>query len=94
MEREEFRKKAEKSLNLIFDKIDELEAKKAKAKESVKAEYEEKLALLRSQKANLQEKYDKLKDASDEKWQEVKEGFGNAAEVINKGVSDLLSRFK
>lgn len=50
--------------------------------------------MLRSQKANLQEKYDKLKDASDEKWEEVKEGFGNAAEVINKGVSDLLSRFK
>jgi len=94
MDREEFKKKAMQSLNEIFARIDELDAKKDKVKANVKAEYEEKLSRLKTQKANLQQKYEKLTDASEEKWEEVKDGFNNATKSLNEGFSELLSMFK
>jgi 1,2-phenylacetyl-CoA epoxidase catalytic subunit len=94
MDREEFKKKAMQSLNEIFARIDELDAKKDKVKANVKAEYEEKLSRLKTQKANLQQKYEKLTDASEEKWEEVKDGFNNATKSLNEGFSELLSLFK
>lgn len=94
MDKEEFKKKAKQSLNEIFARIDELDAKKNKVKANVKAEYEEKLSRLKTQKANLQQKYEKLTDTSEEKWEEVKDGFNNAKKALNEGFSELLSLFK
>ena len=94
MDKEAFKKKAKQSLNEIFARIDELDAKKDKVKANVKAEYEEKLSRLKTQKANLQQKYEKLTYASEEKWEEVKDGFNNAIKTLNEGFSELLSLFK
>jgi len=91
MDKEEFKKEAKKSLNEIFARIDELEAKRDKAKADSRAEYEEKVARLKSQKNDLQEKYDNLIKASDEKWEEAKQAFSSASDSFKEGFSKIAS---
>jgi hypothetical protein len=94
MDREKFKNKAKESIDEIFAKIDELEAKKEKAIGDAKAEYEEKFAALKAKKDELQVKYDKLVESSEENWEEVKEAFSSAADSFKDGFSKIASLFK
>lgn len=94
MDKESFKKRAQKSLNDLFAKIDELEAKKDKVKADSKAEYEKQLSRLKLQKDNLQAKYNELIKASDEKLEEVKTAFSSAADSFKEGISKISSLFK
>jgi outer membrane murein-binding lipoprotein Lpp len=91
MNKEDFKNKAKKSIDDIFAKIDELEAKKDKVKEDSKAEYEEKLNNLKTKRKELQAKYDALNNASDEKWEEVKSTFSSATDSFKEGFSKIAS---
>ncbi len=91
MNKEDFKKKAKKSIDDIFAKIDELEAKKDKVKEDAKAEYEEKLNNLKTKRKELQAKYDALNNASDEKWEDVKSTFSSATDSFKDGFSKIAS---
>lgn len=93
MNKENFKKRAQKSLNDLFSMIDELEAKKDKVKADSKAEYDEKISMLKSQKDNLQAKYNELIKASDEKWGQVKNTFSDAADSFKEGLSKISSLF-
>lgn len=93
MDKENFKKRAQKSLNDLFTMIDELEAKKDKVKADSKAEYDEKISMLKSQRDNLQAKYNELIKASDEKWGEVKNTFSSAADSFKEGLSKISSLF-
>lgn len=91
MNKEDFKKKAKKSIDDIFAKIDELEAKKDKVKGDAKAKYEEKLNKLKTKKKELQAKYDALVNASDEKWEEEKSTFSSATDSFKEGFSKIAS---
>ncbi|MDA3815989.1 MAG: hypothetical protein PF486_01345 [Prolixibacteraceae bacterium] len=91
MNKADFKKEAKKSIDAIFAKIDELEAKKDKVNGDAKAEYEEKLNNLKTKKKELQAKYDALVNASDEKWEEVKSAFSSAADSYKEGFSKIAS---
>jgi uncharacterized coiled-coil DUF342 family protein len=91
MNKENFKKEAKKSIDDVFAKIDELEAKKDKVKEDAKAEYEEKLKNLKTKRKELQAKYDALVNASDEKWEEVKSTFSSATDSFKEGFSKIAS---
>jgi hypothetical protein len=94
MDKENFKNNAKKTIDEIFVKIDELEAKKDKALGHAKAEYEEKLSKLKLKKDELQIKYDKLVEASEEDWEEVKKAFSSASESFKDGFSKIASLFK
>lgn len=94
MDREIFKKKAEKSIDYIFAKIDKLEAKKDDVKEKAKAEYKEIMVDLKSKKADLQEKYKKLENTTEDKWEEVKKTFSVATDSFEEGFSKIGSLFK
>ncbi len=94
MEREDFKNKAKKSLDEIFAKIDELEAKKDKAFNEVKAEYEETISELKKKKDELLTKYNRLSNASEEDWEEIKNAFSSASVSFKDGVSKFISLFK
>ncbi len=91
MDKEDFKNKAKKSIDDIFEKINELEAKQDKVKEHIKAEYEEKLNILKTKKKELQAKHEELFNASDEKWDEVKSTFSSAADSFKEGFSKIAS---
>ena len=94
MDRENFKNKAKESIDDIFTKIDELEAKKDLAIGKAKAEYEEKLVELKSKKDELVAKYDSLLAASEENWEEVKGAFSSATESFKEGFLKIASLFK
>lgn len=91
MDKADFKKKAKNSMDDIFAKIDTLDAKKDKVKEDVKAEYQEQLNNLKSDKKELQATYDELLNASDEKWEKVKGSFSSATDSFKEGLSKIGS---
>jgi hypothetical protein len=94
MDKENFKNKAKQSIDDIFAKIDELEAKKDKAIGEAKIEYEKRILELKSKKVELQAKYNKLVNASDENWEEVKNAFSSASDSFKEGFSKIASLFK
>jgi uncharacterized protein YdcH (DUF465 family) len=94
MDREKFQSKAKKTIDEIFDKIEELEVKKNKAVGKTKAGYEENIAELKVKKLELQARYDKLAEATEENWEEVKEAFSSALDSFKEGFSKIASLFK
>ncbi len=94
MDKEKFKNSAKQSIDEIFATIDELEAKKNKAVGDVKAEYEARIAELKMKKNELQVKYNKLVDSTEENWEEVKDAFSSAADSFKEGFSKIASLFK
>ena len=82
------------SIDEIFAKIDELEVKKDKAIGEAKIEYEEKLAELKTKKIELQAKYDKLVEATEENWERLKLHFLLRRNPLKRGFSKIASLFK
>ena len=93
MNRNEFQKKAKQQIDELFVKIDELEAKSDKLSDKAKAEVDEKISGLSKKKHELEAKYEELKNASDDKWEEVKSTFSAASASFKEGLSKLGSLF-
>lgn len=89
MSREDFKEQAKKSIDDIFVKMDELEAKKNTIEGHAKAKHKEKINDMKTKKKELQAKYDDLSDASDEKWEEVKSAFSSASDSFKEGFSKI-----
>jgi len=90
----EFKQKAKQSIDDIFIKIDEFEAKKNIVKEEVKLKYNERIAELKSKKFDLQQKYACLTESADEKWEETKIVFASAIDSFKDGLKEIATLFK
>lgn len=93
MNKEEFKAKAAKSIDEVAAKIDELKAKKESVEHHVKSDYEQAIKTLGNKKVEIQAKYDDLKDASEDKWEEAKEAFSSASDSFKEGLSKISSLF-
>jgi cytochrome c556 len=91
MNKEEFKAKASQTVDLVSARINELKAKKESVKEEAKAQYNEAIDDLESRKSTLERKYAELENASEDKWEDVKETFITASDSLNKGFSKLKS---
>ena len=78
MKRDEFKANAKKSIDEIFAKIEELEAKKDEVKGEAKTRYKEKLDELKRKKDELEAKYKNIEEVSEAKWEEAKNAFYSA----------------
>jgi peptidoglycan hydrolase CwlO-like protein len=94
MEREKFKTKAKKSIDDIFAKINELESKRDKVREDAKGEYDERISNLKTRREELQKKYESLKKAGDDKWEEAKKTFSSSADSFKEGFSKLSGLFR
>lgn len=94
MDRNTFKEKAKKSIDNLFAKIDQLEQKREKFQGDAKVKYEEKIAQLKIKRAELQQKYQNMKNASPEKWEEAKEAFNKSLDSFKAGLSKLGELFK
>ncbi len=93
MNKEEFKALANKTIDEVSAKINELKAKKESVQESAKSKYDEAIKMLEVKKAELEAKYEQLKNASEHKWVEVKEAFSSAADSFKEGASKIASLF-
>lgn len=94
MNKEEFKVKANRTIDEVSAKINELKEKKELVEQGSKSKYEENLKTLKMKKTDLEAKYSELKNASDDKWEEVKNAFSSASDSYEEGLSKITSLLK
>jgi len=93
MEREEFKEKAKKSIDDLFIRIEKLEAKMKQAKADTKVKYKDEIDELKQKKAEMQGLLDKVENAVEGKWEEVKAAFNESAPSFKEGFARLAKIF-
>jgi SMC interacting uncharacterized protein involved in chromosome segregation len=89
MEREEFKEKAKQGIDELFVQIEKLEAKMKQASADAKIKYKDEIDELKQKKAEMQGVLDKLENAVEDKWEEVKAAFNESAPSFREGFARL-----
>ena len=98
MNKEAFLKEAQDKINALTEKINSLTASLGIQTGDLKEKAQEEINKLLADKSSLTEKFDALKNVSDDKWEEAKKAFndiasGNFSEGIQKGIETLKNLF-
>jgi predicted transcriptional regulator len=93
MTKNEFKAKANETIDEVSAKIDELKAKKDDLTDDLKESYYEIIADLEAQKTNLKIVLSDLENAADAKWEEAKETLNSVSYSFNEGIEKLKSLF-
>ena len=93
MNKEAFLKEAQDKINALTEKINSLTASLG-----IQEKAQEEINKLLADKSSLTEKFEALKNVSDDKWEEAKKAFndissGNFSEGIQKGIETLKNLF-
>lgn len=83
-----------KKIDVLFGKIEELQARGNELTEDVKDEYHKQLAELKEEKLKLEEQYETFKASSEAKKHEVEIKSKSAWSDFKKGFKKLFSIFK
>ena len=94
MDKETFKQNAKKSIDEIFDAIDRVQERANTVEGEAKVRFEQNLIELKAKKKDLQAKYDKLGNTSEERWEEVKNAFSSASESFKDGIKKIKSIIK
>ena len=98
MNKEAFLKEAQDKINALTEKINSLTASLGIQTGDLKVKAQEEINKLLADKSSLTEKFEALKNVSDDKWEEAKKAFndiasGNFSEGIQKGIETLKNLF-
>ena len=98
MNKEAFLKEAQDKINALTEKINSLTASLGIQTGDLKEKAQQELNKLLADKSSLTEKFEALKNVSDDKWEEAKKAFndiasGNFSEGIQKGIETLKNLF-
>ena len=98
MNKEAFLKEAQDKINALTEKINSLTASLGIQTGDLKEKAHEEINKLLADKSSLTEKFEALKNVSDDKWEEAKKAFndiasGNFSEGIQKGIETLKNLF-
>ena len=94
MDKETFKQNAKNTIDEIYDAIERIQEKATIVEGEAKDRFEQSLIELKAMKKDLQFKYDKLGNTSDEKWEEVKNAFSSASESFKEGFKKITSIIK
>ena len=94
MDKETFKQNAKNTVDEIFDAIERIQEKATIVEGEAKVRFEQNLLELKERKKDLQDKYDKLGNTSEEKWEEVKNAFSSASESFKEGFKKITSLIK
>ncbi|HEX9776876.1 MAG TPA: coiled coil domain-containing protein [Geopsychrobacteraceae bacterium] len=89
-----YEEKLEAQLDEWNAKINVLKAKAEKVEAEAKIEYHEMIETLKTKQAAAKNKLAELHNASDDSWEDLKEGVENAWKSLNAAVKSAASRFK
>lgn len=92
--KEAYQKKMQAELDEMGADIDKIKAKAEKAGADAQLEYYKQIDELRSMQALASTKLAKLKDASDDAWDDLKAGIDSAWIGISNALKSASSRFK
>lgn len=94
MDRKAFIEKLVGRIRQWENEIDKLEAKAQEAEAELKVEYGRQIEELRSQKKAMEEKLEKLEQAGDAAWQELKGSLETALNNMDNALRSALEKFK
>ena len=86
--------KLKAQLNEWDAKIDVLKAKADKAGTAAKADYYETIEDLKKKRNSAKEKLGELRAATDDAWEDLKDGLESAWSALGSAVKSATSRFK
>ena len=92
--KEAYEKKLQAQLDEWNAEIDKLKAKAANAEADVQIEYHKQIGELHSLQKSANGKLSKLKEASDDAWEDLKFGVESACDSLGSAIKSAVSRFK
>ena len=99
MDKEAFLKEAQDKINALTEKINSLTASLGIQTGDLKEKAQQELNKLLADKSSLSEKFEALKNAGDDKWEEAKKAFSDVtsssslSEGIQKGIDAVKNLF-
>jgi len=93
MDRETAKQKANQAIDVLADKITELQGKANEASDHYKVKYADQIADLQEKKADLEHKYDELKNSSADQFDHMKKVFFDASNSFMEGFDKLSNLF-
>lgn len=94
MNRIDYKTKANKNIDEIFDKVENLKQKKEELSSSLKQKYDANIEVLNKRKAELMSKYEAIKNAPDSNWEKAKQEFSESLTHYKEGFNELKKVFK
>lgn len=91
METLTYKENAKKMIDDLFVRIDELEKNKDKVQHMAAEKRDQLLEELKTRKSELQAKYETLKNAPEDKWDQAKDSFKVSVDYFKDGLSRLVS---
>lgn len=92
--KDEFLAAMDKKMQVLDANIKDLSDKSANYTDDAKVQSDKALANLRGQRAIVQEKYDQLKQSSQDAWDKTKDAFSAAWTDMQKAYDDAKAKFK
>lgn len=92
--KEAYQKKLQAQLDEWNAEIDKLKAKADKAEADAQLEYYKKIEELRYMQDSANRKLEKLREASDDAWEDLKAGIDSACNSLGNALKSAVSRFK
>ncbi len=93
MNQKEFKVNSTQTIDEVFAKINGLNAKKESAQGDANSKFEESLKDLETKKEDLEAKYVELENASEKKWDEIKNAFSSASYFVKDELAKITSLF-
>lgn len=90
IEREEFIRQAQKEIDDLGVKLDDIRKKTVEATGAVKNKFDQKIVALEQEQKNVEEKLANLKAEAGEKWKELKAVVTAAIEKLRQSVQDAM----
>lgn len=92
--KEAYQKKLQAQLDEWNAEIDKLKAKADKAEAEAQLEYYKKIEELRCMQDAAYSKLEKLREASDDAWEDLKAGIDSACNSLSNALKSAMARFK
>ena len=92
--KEAYQKEIEAELKAYDQKLDKLKAGAMGLKDDAKAEYNQQIDMLEQKIKSASEKFNALKSASGEAWDDVKSGMDKAGNELRDAYDNVIARFQ
>lgn len=94
MNRIDFKIKANKNIDEIYNEIENLKKKKDQLSSSLKQKYDSSIEALNKRKEDLKKKYEAIQNAPDSNWEKAKNEFTESFNHYKEGFKELSKLFK
>jgi outer membrane murein-binding lipoprotein Lpp len=92
MTKEEFRNQAKSNIDLLVNKIDQLETKGENISHQMKLELERKQKMLKDQQKELFSKYKQLEQTTNETWNDAKASFNESYQLMKTKIDQAIEQ--